>query len=134
VIPQVTVGLPVNVLGVAGTFAMVSDFAFEEQKAVFALTVTAPLLKLASAMATLMLFVVEAPVKPDGSVQVYERAPDTGLAVYVPEVRVQIMVGPVSVDGMEGIALTVTTDAVDVAEQPAAELTVTVYDPAALAE
>jgi hypothetical protein len=70
--------------------------------------------------------VVELPVSPDGSVQVYESAPDTVLAVYVPEVKVQIMVVPVSVDGMAGIALTVTTEAVDVAEQPTVELRVTV--------
>jgi hypothetical protein len=58
------------VLGVAGTFAMVSDFAFEVQYAVFALTVTAPLLKLASLIATFILLVVEVPVKPEGRVQV----------------------------------------------------------------
>ncbi len=40
------------------------------------------------------------------------------------------MVGPVSVDGLAGIAFSVTTDAVEVEEQPAAELTVTVYEPA----
>ncbi len=47
---------------------MVSDFAFEEQKAVFALTVTAPLLKLASLIATFILLVVEVPVRPEGRV------------------------------------------------------------------
>ncbi len=105
---------------------MVSDFAFEVQYAVFALTVTAPLLKLASLIATFILLVVEVPVKPEGRVQVQETAPDTGLAVYVPDVRVQIIVGPVSVDGEAGIALSVTTVADEVEEQPAEELTVTV--------
>ena len=57
-------------LGVAGTFAIVSDFAVEVQKAVFALTVTAPLLKLTSLIATFILLVVEVPVSPDGSVHV----------------------------------------------------------------
>jgi hypothetical protein len=68
--PQVTVGLPVSEDGVAGTLAMVSDLAADVQKAVLAFTVTAPLLKLRSLMATLMLLVVDVPVKPEGSVQV----------------------------------------------------------------
>ena len=68
--PQVTVGLPVRVAGVAGTLAMVSDLAAEVQNAVLAFTVTAPLLKLRSLMATAMLLVVEVPVNPEGSVQV----------------------------------------------------------------
>ena len=68
--PQVTVGLPVRVAGVAGTLAMVSDLATEVQYAVLAFTVTAPLLKLRSLMATAMLFVVDVPVKPEGSAQV----------------------------------------------------------------
>ncbi len=68
--PQVTVGLPVSEDGVAGTLAMVSDLAADVQKAVLAFTVTAPLLKLRSLMATLMLLVVDVPVKPDGSAQV----------------------------------------------------------------
>ena len=68
--PQVTVGLPVSVPGVAGTLAMVRDLAVELQYAVLALTVTAPLVKLRSLMATLMLLVVDVPVKPEGRVQV----------------------------------------------------------------
>jgi len=67
---QVTVGLPVSEDGVAGTLAMVSDLADDVQKAVLAFTVTAPLLKLRSLMATAMLFVVEVPVRPEGRVQV----------------------------------------------------------------
>ena len=44
------------------------------------------------------------------------------------------MVGPVSVEGVAGMAFTVTTEANEVAGQPeAAEVTVTVYEPAALA-
>jgi hypothetical protein len=43
------------------------------------------------------------------------------------------MVGPVRVDGEAGIAFSVTTVADEVAEQPAAELTVTVYEPAVVA-
>ena len=50
--------------------AMVSDLAAEVQKAVLAFTVTAPLVKLRSLMATLMLLVVEVPVRPEGKVQV----------------------------------------------------------------
>ncbi len=68
--PQVTVGLPVSEDGVAGTLAMVSDLAAEVQNAVLALTVTAPLVKLRSLMATAMLLVVEVPVNPEGRVQV----------------------------------------------------------------
>ena len=68
--PQVTVGLPVSVAGVAGTLAMVRDLAADVQKAVLAFTVTAPLVKLRSVMATAMLLVVEVPVNPEGSVQV----------------------------------------------------------------
>jgi hypothetical protein len=68
--PQVTVGLPVIEDGVAGTLAMVSDLAADVQKAVLAFTVTAPLVKARSLMATAMLLVVEVPVNPDGSVQV----------------------------------------------------------------
>ena len=68
--PQVTVGLPVKVDGVAGTLAMVSERAAEEQKAVLAFTVTAPLVKLRSLMATLMLLVADVPVRPLGKVQV----------------------------------------------------------------
>ncbi len=68
--PQVTVGLPVKVEGVAGTLAMVSDLAVDVQNAVLAFTVTAPLLKLRSLMATLMLLVVDVPVRPEGRVQV----------------------------------------------------------------
>ena len=68
--PQVTVGLPVRVPGVAGTLAMVRDLAVEVQYAVLAFTVTAPLVKIRSLMATAMLLVVDVPVKPEGSVQV----------------------------------------------------------------
>ena len=74
---QVTVGLPVKVDGVAGTLAMVSDLAVDVQNAVLAFTVTAPLLKLRSLMATLMLLVVDVPVRPEGNVQEYEVAPVT---------------------------------------------------------
>ena len=56
--------------GVAGTLAMVRDLAADVQKAVLAFTVTAPLVKLRSVMATAMLLVVEVPVNPEGSVQV----------------------------------------------------------------
>ena len=68
--PQVTVGLPVREDGVAGTLAMVRDLAADVQKAVLAFTVTAPLVKLRSLMATAMLLVAEVPVSPEGNVQV----------------------------------------------------------------
>ena len=67
--PQVTVGLPVSVAGVAGTLAMVRDLAADVQKAVLAFTVTAPLVKLRSLMTTAMLLVEDVPVNPDGNVQ-----------------------------------------------------------------
>ena len=79
--PQVTVGLPVREDGVAGTLAMVSDLAAEVQKAVLAFTVTAPLVKLRSLMATAMLLVEDVPVNPEGNVQLYETAPETAEAV-----------------------------------------------------
>ena len=65
----------------AGTLAMVSDLAAEVQYAVLAFTVTAPLVKLRSLMATLMLLMLDVPVRPEGSAQVYEMAPATAEAV-----------------------------------------------------
>ena len=54
----------------AGTLAMVRDLAADVQKAVLAFTVTAPLVKLRSLMATAMLLVEDVPVNPEGNVQV----------------------------------------------------------------